>query len=176
MSLHQLASLIKSVNPVARSMRAHSSLIRQARQDGELFAIHCAVLRSYRHIDRHVKSSSPPAYEPRTIPCLIPSLYARRVESVGQDVPVGPPDRPETGPWSASTPYGWWVSSFLFFLGVWDPFFFFPYTFFEFFFFIEVFKGFEFLRTVLWPVHLCLCPRRARLNWAARFWVPTCSC
>ena len=40
-------------------------------------------------------------------------------------------------------------------------------------FFIEVFKGFEFLRTVLWPVHLCLCPRRARLNWAARFWVPT---
>ena len=43
-------------------------------------------------------------------------------------------------------------------------------------FFIVVFKGFEFLRTVLWPVHLCLCPRRARLNWAARFWVPTCSC
>ena len=43
-------------------------------------------------------------------------------------------------------------------------------------FFIEVFKGFEFLRTVLWPIHLCLCPRRARLNWAARFWVPTCSC
>ena len=43
-------------------------------------------------------------------------------------------------------------------------------------FFIAVFKGFEFLRTVLWPVHLCLCPRRARLNWAARFWVPTCSC
>ena len=43
-------------------------------------------------------------------------------------------------------------------------------------FFIAVFKGFEFLRTVLWPVHLCLCPRRARLNWAARFWVPNCSC
>ena len=43
-------------------------------------------------------------------------------------------------------------------------------------FFIAVFKGFEFLRTVLWPIHLCLCPRRARLNWAARFWVPTCSC
>ena len=42
--------------------------------------------------------------------------------------------------------------------------------------FIEVFKGFDFLRTVLWPVHLCLCPRRARLNWAARFWVPACSC
>ena len=58
------------------------------------------------------------------------------------------------------------------FLGVWVPFF--PYTFFD--FSIEVFKGFEFLRTVLWPVHLCLCPRRARLNWAARFWVPNCLC
>ena len=45
-----------------------------------------------------------------------------------------------------------------------------------FFDFIDVFKGFDFLRTVLWPVHLCLCPRRARLNWAARFWVPACSC
>ena len=41
---------------------------------------------------------------------------------------------------------------------------------------IDVFPGVDFLRTVLWPVHLCLCPRRARLNWAARFWVPTCSC
>ena len=45
-----------------------------------------------------------------------------------------------------------------------------------FFLFLDVFKGFAFLRTVLRPVHLCLCPRRARLNWAARFWVPTCSC
>ena len=60
---------------------------------------------------------------------------------------------------------------FSFFSGV-GPFF--PYTFFL--IFIEVFKGFEFLRTVLWPIHLCLCPRRARLNWAARFWVPNCSC
>ena len=40
----------------------------------------------------------------------------------------------------------------------------------------DVFPGVDFLRAVLWPVHLCLCPRRARLNWAARFWVPTCSC
>ena len=43
-------------------------------------------------------------------------------------------------------------------------------------FFIEVFKGVDFLRTVLWPIQSCLCPRRARLNWAARFWVPTCLC
>ena len=27
-----------------------------------------------------------------------------------------------------------------------------------------------------WHTHLCLCPRRCRLNWAARFWVPMCSC
>ena len=51
-----------------------------------------------------------------------------------------------------------------------------PLSLYLFWFFIAVFKGFEFLRTVLWPVHLCLCPRRARLNWAARFWVPTCLC
>ena len=44
------------------------------------------------------------------------------------------------------------------------------------FLFIDVFPGFDFLRQVLWPVHLCLYPRRARLNWAARFWAPTCSC
>ena len=62
--------------------------------------------------------------------------------------------------------------SFFIFFGVWVPFF----SLYLFWFFTEVFKGFEFLRTVLWPVHLCLCPRRARLNWAARFWVPTCSC
>ena len=51
-----------------------------------------------------------------------------------------------------------------------------PFSLYLFLIFIEVFKGFDFLRTVLWPVHLCLCPRRARLNWAARFWVPNCSC
>ena len=60
---------------------------------------------------------------------------------------------------------------FPFFSGV-GPFF----SSFPFFEILDVFKGFEFLRQVLWPVHLCLCPRRARLNWAARFWVPTCSC
>ena len=58
------------------------------------------------------------------------------------------------------------------FFRVWVPF---PYTFFS-PPILDVFPGVDFLRTVLWPVHLCLCPRRARLNWAARFWVPTCSC
>ena len=59
------------------------------------------------------------------------------------------------------------------FFRVWAPFF----SLYLFFLQItDVFPGIDFLRTVLWPVHLCLCPRRARLNWAARFWVPTCSC
>ena len=61
---------------------------------------------------------------------------------------------------------------FLFFLA-WCGFFF-LYT--PFSFFLDVFPGIDFLRGVLWPVDLCLCLRRARLNWAARFWVPTCSC
>ena len=50
----------------------------------------------------------------------------------------------------------------------------FPYT--PFFLYTDVFPGVAFLRQVLWPVHLCLCPRRAGLTWAARFWVPTCLC
>ena len=61
--------------------------------------------------------------------------------------------------------------SFFIVFGYGVPFFLIPFL-----IFIEVFKGFEFLRTVLWPIRLCLCPRRARLNWAARFWVPACSC
>ena len=39
---------MESLNPVARSVRAHSSLISVAVQDGELFAVHCAVLRANR--------------------------------------------------------------------------------------------------------------------------------
>ena len=75
------------------------------------------------------------------------------------------------GNWTMKSIDAVWLVSFIVFLGV-GPFF----SLYHFWFFTEVFKGFEFLRTVLWPVHLCLCPRRARLNWAARFWVPACSC
>ena len=50
----------------------------------------------------------------------------------------------------------------------------FPHTFFS--WFEVVFPDLNFRRTVLWPIHLCVCPRRCRLNWAARFWVPKCSC
>ena len=42
--------------------------------------------------------------------------------------------------------------------------------------FIDIFPEIDFIRRVLWPVSLCLCPRRARLNWSARFWVPRCCC
>ena len=48
-SLHQSALPIKSLNPVARSMRAHSSLISVAVQDGELLTVHSFVLGTDRH-------------------------------------------------------------------------------------------------------------------------------
>lgn len=40
--------------------------------------------------------------------------------------------------------------------------------------FAAVFPDLDFRRQVLWPIYLCVCPRRCRLNWAARFWVPRC--
>ena len=60
MSLHQSAPLIKSLNHVARSVWAHSSLISVAVQDGELFAVYCSVLRADRHVVWHVKVVVPP--------------------------------------------------------------------------------------------------------------------
>ena len=48
-----------------------------------------------------------------------------------------------------------------------------PYTLFS--FFLDVFPGMDFLREVLWPVHLCPCTRQCRLSWAARYWGPTIS-
>ena len=57
MSLHQSAPLIDSLNHVARSVLAHSDLFSVAAQDGELFTVHCAVLRTNRHIVRHVEDS-----------------------------------------------------------------------------------------------------------------------
>ena len=170
MSLHQSAPLMESVNHDAHSVWAHSSLISCPVQDGQLAPVDCTVLYSDCCSLRFVKDSSSSANGPWVFSCDVPTLHPRGTKSLGQNVAMGSPDRPETGPWGASPPYGWWVSSLSFF-GVWVPF---PYIFFR--FLIAVFKGFDFLRTVLWPVHLCRCPRRARLNWAARFWVPTCLC
>ena len=42
--------------------------------------------------------------------------------------------------------------------------------------FVAVSPDLDFRRQVLWPIHLCLCPRPCRWNWAARFWVSKCSC
>ena len=50
MSLHQSAPLVDSLNHVARSVWAHSTLFSDAVQDGELFAVDCAVLRADRHV------------------------------------------------------------------------------------------------------------------------------
>ena len=50
MSLRQSAPLVDSLNHVARSVWAHSTLFSDAVQDGELFAVDCAVLRAARHV------------------------------------------------------------------------------------------------------------------------------
>ena len=64
MSLHQSAPLIKSLNHLARSASTHSSLIRQAIQDGELASVYCSVLYSNCCSLRYVKDSPPPADGP----------------------------------------------------------------------------------------------------------------
>ena len=63
-SLHQSAPLIKSLNHVARYVRAHSSLISVAAQDGQLAPVHCVVLGADCCSLRHVKDSTPTADGP----------------------------------------------------------------------------------------------------------------
>ena len=106
-SLHQSAPPIKSLNPVARSMRAHSSLIRQASQDGELLAVNCVILRADRCFVRHVEDFTPPPDGPRVLSRAVPSLYPRGIKSLGQNVAVGSSRCPEIGSRGASTSYGW---------------------------------------------------------------------
>ena len=48
MSLHQSAPLMETLNHVARSVWAHSSLFSHAVQDGEFATVHCAVLGTDR--------------------------------------------------------------------------------------------------------------------------------
>ena len=47
MALHQPDPLVDSLNHVARSVWAHSSLFSVADQDGELAAVDCPVFRTY---------------------------------------------------------------------------------------------------------------------------------
>ena len=60
-------------------------------------------------------------------------------------------------------------SSFFHFVWVWVP------SLHPFFHFLDVFPGMDFLREVLWPVHLCPSPQQCRLSWAPRYWGPTIS-
>ena len=169
MSLHQSDPLIDSLNHVARCVWTHSNLLSVAVQDGELIAVDCAVLCADRDPVRYVEDSPSPPDGSRMFPRPVQTLHPWRITGLGQNAAVGPPYRPET----RSIAVAWLVSFMAFiFFRVWVPF---PYTFFS-PQITDVFPGVDFLRTVLWPVHLCLCPRRARLNWAARFWVPSCSC
>ena len=88
-SLHQSAPPIKSLNPVARSMRAHSSLIRQASQDGEFAPVHSFVLGTNRRAVRHVEDVMSPAYGPRMPARHVPQMHPRGIESLGSNAAVG---------------------------------------------------------------------------------------
>ena len=152
-------------------MWVHSTLFSCTGQDGELAAIVGVVLRADRYVVRLAEDPVAPANKTRLSARPVPALHPRTTEGFGQNAAVGPPRCTELGSWGPSPSKGWWVPiRFFSITRVWVS----SYPFF--FLFIDVFPRFDFLRQVLWPVHLCLCPRRARLNWAARFKVPTCSC
>ena len=171
MSLHQSAPPVESLNHVARIVFAHSSLFSHAVsrwwvRSSRLCYFPCRsrsssiCWRSYITCRWDTSVSTPCSEDAPTKNYV---LGPKRCHGIT----LSP------GNWiTRSIAAAWLVSLMAFiFLGVG------PFSLYLFFIiFIDVFKGFDFLRTVLWPVHLCLCPRRARLNWAARFWVPTCSC
>ena len=71
MSLHQSAPLIESLNHVARSVWAHSSLISHALQDGELTTVDCLVFGADCCSVRHAQDSPSPADGPRMFPCAV---------------------------------------------------------------------------------------------------------
>ena len=139
MSLHQSAPLIKSLNPVARSVWAHSSLISVAVQDGELTPVDCLVHSAYCDPDWDAQDLAPPTDGPWVFPRPVPKMYSWGITRMGQNVPVGPPDRPETGSWSPSTPHGWWVSWLFIFSGVG------PFSLYLFFFF-DFYRGIQGVR------------------------------
>ena len=76
MSLHQSAPLVDSLNHVARSVWAHSTLFSVAVQDGELAAVHCAVLRTNRHVVRNVEDSPSPPDGSRMFPRPLQTLHS----------------------------------------------------------------------------------------------------
>ena len=82
-SLHQSAPLMESVNHVARSVWAHSSLISVAVQDGELSAVYCAVLDPDRGPVWYVEVVVPPPDGPRMPARHVQEMHPRRVTSVG---------------------------------------------------------------------------------------------
>ena len=109
MSLHQSDPLMESLNHVARSVWAHSSLISVAVQDGELTPVAGFVLGANCYPDWNAQDSPSPADGTRMFLRPLQTLHTRRITSLGQNVPVGSPHRPETRPWGASPSYGWWV-------------------------------------------------------------------
>ena len=117
-SLHQSTPHIKSLNPVARSVRAHSSLISYPVHHGEFAPINCVVLGADRCLIRHAQDPVPLANGPWMLSRPVQTLYPWGIKSLGQNVTMGSPDRPEVGPRSASPSYGGWVSWLFIILGV----------------------------------------------------------
>ena len=127
-SLHQSAPLMESLNHVARSVWAHSSLISHTVQDGEFSPVNCVVLCADCGSVWYVEVVVQPSDGPRMPARHVPSLYTRGVTCLGQNVAVGSSCCPKTGSRGPSPPHGWWVL-WLSFLGAWVPF---PYTCFDF--------------------------------------------
>ena len=97
MSLHQSAPLVDSLNHVAHPVWAHSTLFSVAVQDSKLAPVDCAVLRTDRHVVRHVKDAIPPPDGQGMSAHPVPAMHSRGAEGLGQNAAVGPPYRPELG-------------------------------------------------------------------------------
>ena len=160
LSTNQLPGLTLQ-NALRSHFLAYSALFSPAVQDGEVPASNRALLRAYYSPDGHDIHPVEPSHGKGLLNRPVPSNPERRPHPFGQAVFLGSPDSPN-------------VRSRSLLLGcqAWGPFL--PsHPFFS--WFVVVFPDLDLRRTVLWPIHLCVCPRRCRLNWAARFWVPKCS-
>ena len=91
MALHQSRSPNTSVKSLALSIGLIPILFSHAVQDGELAAVHCAVLRTHCDSFRHAKDPAPPADGQRMSARPVPEMYSRAIEGFGEDIGLGPP-------------------------------------------------------------------------------------
>jgi len=162
LSTNQLPRLTLQ-NALHSHLLAHSSLVHLTVQDGEFAAIARVVLYSCCGPVWPFEDAVGPAYGPWMPARPVSPLYAGRATRSGQDVALGPSHRQRTRPRGALPSYGWWVlfsmtRACVLFLSL-----------FIFYWFLDVFPGLDFLRTVLWPIHLCPCPRQVKTQLGRAF-------